>query len=406
MNDTIDAEGEEVEPTTAALVPAHALPNTGLTRPIASVEDVRDAFEQYQRLRETIIVASDVQVIQGKQFVTKSGWRKLAVVMGVSSQIVSRDYQRDGQGRIMSAEVVVRAIAPNGRSIDGLGLCDFHERCCPKAFDADAVCRARGQHHHCALGCDGFNHFSKPQHDIPATASTRALNRACADLFGFGEVSAEEVTDREEPAEDADKNAIVDALNRIGDEAQRKGAKEAFARQFGLPAELRKGQVEAARRFVTSAGGSFDPSPPAGVDRETGEIAPRCSCPPGESDYVDPDCPLHGSEAQGGSPRPPDPPAAPERPQDPPSEPVSEPTENDPEAIKAQLEARLTAEVAKMETVELTAALEAAGLGVDGNPKMRRARLVDWRFGQAMTAETVAVPAVEEVAETLLDDSF
>ena len=66
----------------------------------------------------------------------------------------------------MRAEYVVEAKAPNGRSAVGVGIASIHER-----------------------------QFSNPEHDIPATAHTRAKNRAFADLFGLGEVSAEEISD-------------------------------------------------------------------------------------------------------------------------------------------------------------------------------------------------------------------
>ncbi len=413
---TIDVEGEEIEPTTAALEVAR-MPAGALTRPVASVEQTRQAFEEYQKLRNTIITREDVTNIQGKEFVNKSGWRKLAVIMGVSSEIVVRDYQRDDLGRITSAEVVVRAIAPNGRSIDGLGLCDFHERCCPRAFSAEAVCKnnARG-HHHCPPGCDGFNHFSKPQHDIPATASTRALNRACADLFGFGEVSAEEVTDREEPAERADIDAIVAGLNALTPEGgHRTITKQKFAERFGMPDELKKGQLEQARKFVRAAGGNLDPAPPpappAGVDPSTGEVgaapnAPEaaCSCDPSDAPFVNPDCPVHGSDNpddpdpdvdnRGGQPDPPmvDSPSGPVEPSavtEAPEAPTDEDLAEQAEAAKVRLQERLSEEVAALSTVELTDALLAAGLGVGGNPKIRRARLVDHRYQEAMTAEVI-----------------
>lgn len=252
----IDAEGEEVQPerSTAALVPVNVV-HSPIVRPVASYDEAMVAFAEYERLRHTVVTRSDVTNIQGREFVNKSGWRKLAVIMGVSGQIVIRDYQRDYQARITSAEVIVRAVAPNGRSMDGLGVCDSHERCCPKAFDENAVCKdGRRSHTHCKEGCDGFNHFSKPQHDIPATAMTRALNRACSDLFGFGEVSAEEINDNEDPADPADCEAILAALNGIADEAQRRGAKLAFVSRFGKPDELLKGQVDAARRFCAASG--------------------------------------------------------------------------------------------------------------------------------------------------------
>lgn len=294
MNDVIDVEGEEVDPhagpdqigevavaTTAAmqLVPVE---RGGLTRPVATVEETREAFEQYQLLRQTIVTEKDVTRISGKEFVNKSGWRKLGTVMGTSSKIVSRDYQRDAHARITSAEVIVRAIAPNGRFMEGLGACDFHERCCPRAFGVEGqetppVCRdGRSKHHHCEPGCDGFNHFSKPQHDIPATASTRALNRAMSDLFGFGEVSAEEVTDRDELAPEEWRLRIGAALNAIADKTIRAAVKTNFAKAFGLPMELTNGQVINVEKVLRdnniaipdtvpdpAAGGQPDAAPPA-----------------------------------------------------------------------------------------------------------------------------------------------
>lgn len=53
---------------------------------------------------------------------------------------------------------VQRAIMPDGRFSDGWGGCTPVEK-----------------------------RFAKPNHDVPATAETRAKNRACSDLFGIGE---------------------------------------------------------------------------------------------------------------------------------------------------------------------------------------------------------------------------
>lgn len=253
----VDEHGAPSESNTAALVPVSALPAHGaLTAPIASVEEVRAAFEQYQTLRTTLITEADEMAIGKKKFVMKSGWRKLATVMGVSSEEHGRTYQRDAQHRIIEAEVVVRAIAPNGRFMDGLGLCDYRERCCPKAYSETAVCKNKARwHEHCTLECDGFNHFSKPQHDIPATAYTRALNRACSDLFGFGEVSAEEVTDRDEPAPDEWIARVVHTLNAIpNDEGMRTVVKTKFKEAFGMPSELKKGQMESVEISLRNGG--------------------------------------------------------------------------------------------------------------------------------------------------------
>jgi hypothetical protein len=182
---------EHVEdPTVASL--ATVQPSSSLVRAAAPVTDVEAAFREYTTLCDRLLDDSDIQQIQGKPFRKKSAWRKLAVAFGVSCKVVDRQYERNDAGRIIRAEVLVTATAPNGRSMDGLGACDLFEKCCPpgcfKKRYSDHTC--------CAADCSGAVHFSNPQHDLPATAATRATNRACADLFGMGEVSAEEVSDR------------------------------------------------------------------------------------------------------------------------------------------------------------------------------------------------------------------
>lgn len=157
----------------AALVPVPAQAADLLVRPAASVEAVKQAMADYQELcRSLLDPDTDFQVYgRGngrREFKKKSAWRKLAVAFGVSCELLNRESVRDDAGRIIRCEVLVRATAPNGRFMDGLGVCSTSER-------------------------DDGKPWTKPEHDLPATAMTRATNRACADLFGMGEVSAEEV---------------------------------------------------------------------------------------------------------------------------------------------------------------------------------------------------------------------
>lgn len=171
-------------PTVAALAPVQR--GSALVRPAATVEEITKAFQDYQRLSDQLLEESDYQKIGDRLFRKKSAWRKLGTMYGASYAMPSRPlYERDADGRIIRAEFVVRAIAPNGRYADGWGACDRYERCC--------LPNCRKRHKHCSSDCPGWVHFSHAEHDIPATAETRAKNRACADLFGLGEVSAEEI---------------------------------------------------------------------------------------------------------------------------------------------------------------------------------------------------------------------
>ena len=148
-------------------------PSTALVVPVAPTADLVEAMETYQDLQRRLLSPNDWQTIQGKQFPKRAAWRKLAVAHGISFEIIDRNIHTNDEGDIVSADFVVRATAPNGRSVDGWGAASVAEKGNPSGK---------------ALG--------KLMHDIPATAETRAKNRACADLFGLGEVSAEEVDAR------------------------------------------------------------------------------------------------------------------------------------------------------------------------------------------------------------------
>ncbi len=139
--------------------------NVALVRPQGTTGDIVQSMAEYQDLCVALLDDNDWQTIQGKRFPKRSAWRKLAVAYGVSYELRDRNLQWDDDGNLLSAEFVVRAVAPNGRYADGWGACSVKER----------------------------NAGRKATHDIPATAETRAKNRAAADLFGMGEVSAEEI---------------------------------------------------------------------------------------------------------------------------------------------------------------------------------------------------------------------
>ena len=141
------------------------IPNTALVRPEGTISDIVGNMDDYQRLCKALLDKNDWQEIAGKKFPKRSAWRKLAVAYGVSFEIIDRTMHWNDDGGLKSAEFDIRATAPNGRFSDGWGACSVEER----------------------------NAGRKSNHDIPATAETRAKNRAAADLFGMGEVSAEEI---------------------------------------------------------------------------------------------------------------------------------------------------------------------------------------------------------------------
>lgn len=185
--------GEDGAPTPTTEI--ELVQHSALMQPVGPAAEILAANRAYQTLCESLLVADDYQQIGEKRFRKKSAWRKLAAAFGVSDRIVEREYERNDAGQIIRAEFVVEAVAPNGRSAQGYGACDLYEKCCAKA-----TCKKNWQSHkHCDQdeGHDPRTHFAHDQHDIPSTAQTRAKNRALSDLFGMGEVSAEEVGEPE-----------------------------------------------------------------------------------------------------------------------------------------------------------------------------------------------------------------
>lgn len=154
---------------TLAVVPTSG--SMEVMRPLDS-EQLVESFRQYQDLRGKLLTADDYQSAgRGKSFVKKSGWRKIATAFGLSVQRVEETVDRDDEGNPTKAKAIYRAVAPNGRFMDGDGYCDVSE---------ERFSGPRGNK-------------SKLENDLRATAATRAKNRAISDLVGMGEVSAEEV---------------------------------------------------------------------------------------------------------------------------------------------------------------------------------------------------------------------
>jgi len=152
-----------------------------LLSPAADLATVASRFGEYHELCRLLLTDDDWQVANvPRPFLKRSGWRKLATAMGVNLEQLRREVHRDDGGAVVWAEFTYRATAPNGRFADAIGGCAFAERK-PHAW-------------------------AHRDHDITATAETRAKNRACADLFGLGALSAEEI-DGEHPGHPADREA-------------------------------------------------------------------------------------------------------------------------------------------------------------------------------------------------------
>lgn len=140
----------------------------GMLMPLANASQAAAAIDAYETLKTAIVRPDDIQVIQGRNFLKKSFWRRIAACFGLSLEMVGEErLLLDGK---LAYRATYRAIAPNGRTMDGDGMCMQGEK---------------GQ---------------MIEHNIRAIAHTRAKNRAISDIVGGGEVSAEEMQDEDAPA--------------------------------------------------------------------------------------------------------------------------------------------------------------------------------------------------------------
>ena len=135
--------------------------------PAVTPLQAKQAWNQYQELKKAVQTKDDIQIIQGKNFLKKSYWRKLATYFNLSVEIVeeSKEEVKDcPEAGDMIFNFRARATAPNGRFAEGTGSCNLLEKGRKNTI-----------------------------HNTRTTAETRAWNRAVSNLVGGGEVSAEEV---------------------------------------------------------------------------------------------------------------------------------------------------------------------------------------------------------------------
>lgn len=156
--------------TNTELVPYEAptTPAPSFLLPLGDIAGAKHAISQYEKLKAAIIQPSDIQHIQGRDFLKKTFWRRVAFCFGLSLELVREERLLLDDGVTagkLAYRVTYRAVAPNGRSMDGDGMMVYGEK---------------GQ---------------TVEHNIRAIAHTRAKNRAISDLVGGGEVSAEEMGD-------------------------------------------------------------------------------------------------------------------------------------------------------------------------------------------------------------------
>jgi len=219
-----------------------------------SPDQAREAQRTYQEISQALIdPAEDLQTIRTKAgprtFPKRSALQKLANAYRVSTEILQRHTTYDDDGQLVRCDAIVRATHPDGRYADGDGACSRTEDRFKTGGD-------------------------KIDHDLPATAVTRATNRAISNLVAFGAVSAEEVTEGTDagapaaevpewaqPIPQTEVRAFGERLADIVGEQNRDAIGEAIWRQAdGIP--------RIVAHIVTLIAGAVasptEPTPPAG----------------------------------------------------------------------------------------------------------------------------------------------
>lgn len=205
-NDVVEVEAEEVESDTGVTTPAPApQDNNSLVRPVANVDEVAEVYEQFETIKSGLLKEEDTQSIGGgknkQTFITKSGWRKIATAFNVSVDVV--DKERSVDEGVLTWRVKARATAPNGKVAESWATCASNESNHMEYIGKNKSDVESHKIHNIddedVMKVDGkWRRLKDPrevnEHDILATAETRAKNRAISDLVGGGSVSAEEVS--------------------------------------------------------------------------------------------------------------------------------------------------------------------------------------------------------------------
>jgi hypothetical protein len=142
-----------------------------MVKPVGDAKSLTEAITAYKEMQMALDKAMPdcIQTIAGKKFRKKNYWRAVKTAFNLKVECVKEEkvYLEDDWG----FEVTYKATAPNGSSADGDGACTHAEK-------------------------DKGN-MAATLHNIRSQAHTRAFNRAISNLVGFGEVSAEEVYEKD-----------------------------------------------------------------------------------------------------------------------------------------------------------------------------------------------------------------
>lgn len=171
-----------------------------VVKPVENIEEVVETYNQFDEIKQQLLSQDDLTEIGDSVHVNKSGWRKIATAFNLSVEVVRTT--KDVSDGVVRYSVMARAVAPNGKSTTASGMCASNESNHMEAGTPDGVSsEGKLEEMENYLKIDGkWRRLKDPrevnEHNIMATAETRAKNRAISDLVGGGEVSAEELAEK------------------------------------------------------------------------------------------------------------------------------------------------------------------------------------------------------------------
>ncbi len=112
---------------------------------------------EQQEIIYSLLDSKDIVNIKGKTYINKRGYRKIALYLNISTEVIQEI--RIKEDDVLIYDFTVRAITALGRYVEASASCASNER-----------------------------DFSHLENDVRATSQTRATNRAISDLIGIWEI--------------------------------------------------------------------------------------------------------------------------------------------------------------------------------------------------------------------------
>jgi len=198
-------EGEVVE--NEVMEVGEQLSKSDIVLPV-NIEGMKEAWKRFLEVKKSLLTSDRVKYNkyghiakaneEGKDYIIKSGWRKVATAFNLSidqnRSTPQKIWGEDGEGKYYTWLFSIRIIAPNGRYVDSIGVCSSR-----KPF----------------FSKKGDTRIDPSEEDIVLMAQTVGINRGISDMVGGGEVSGEEMIGKEQSTDKTKQISTNDNLPKL-----------------------------------------------------------------------------------------------------------------------------------------------------------------------------------------------